>query len=213
MDVSSPVAIGLVLLIVGAGLGLANALRDRGAPDGVTRWVASVAGGLAYVVAIAWLDPITAIAVSALCALVLALLRAKGATFLRGLRASAAEQSRAELGYPAAATAALALGWATHHGPWLSFAAIAFMAWGDASAGLVRRLLPPGRSQSVAASAAMLCVCALTAALFYRSLAGFAAAVLASVAEAVWPFARSRISDNWAVVASGLGVMIFLGGN
>jgi len=206
-------AIGLVLAMVALGLGLANALRDRGAPQGVTRWIASVVGGFAYLLSVFWLDAGAAIVLSAICAALIAAMRFRHAGLLRGLRTDAGEASRAELGYPAAATTALVVGWAMLGNPWLSFVAIAFMAWGDASAGLARMFMANSRYQTLAALATMLSVSVVCAWLFYPTTASLAAAVTASAAEAMWPLTGIKISDNWAVVGSATAVMMLLGGN
>src|SRR5919202_4816809 len=135
-------AIVLVLGMTTLSLVVASVLRDRGVPPPATRWVASTLGGLAYLVAVLWLDRSTALALSAVALLTVAPLRARRASLLRGLRWSPRERSRAELGYCAAATLALAVGWAARQDPRVALLAILFMAWGDASAGLVRDARP-----------------------------------------------------------------------
>ena len=179
----------------------------------MTRWICSAAGGLAYLMAVLWLDVVTAIILSAACGLLIATARVKKARLMRGLRGLPGESSRAELGHPAAATIALAFGWGLGHDAWPSFVAIAFMAWGDASAGLVRWAMRTSGYQTIAAWLTMLSVCVAVAWLSYPHLAGLVAAVVASVAETLWPLTGYRISDNWPVVGSGLGLMIVLGGN
>jgi dolichol kinase len=210
--VSQLVAIGLVLGLTAVSLGAAGALRERGATPSTTRWVAAVIAGFAYLVAVWWLDVWTAIALSTLSLLAIAVLRSRRSTLLKGLRWSAREESRAELGFPAAATVALAVGWAVHDDPWLAFLAIAFMAWGDASAGLVRGLKEGWLPGTVGASATMLIVSLVSVWLVYPSVAAVAAAVVATSAEAFWPLTSGRLSDSWPVVGSALGVIIFLGG-
>jgi dolichol kinase len=210
--VTPPLAVGLVVGLTGLSLFGASALRACGLPPPLTRWVAAVVGGLAYLVAIRWLDVWSAVALSALALGLIALLRARRATLLSGLRWSSQQQSRAELGYPAAATIALVVGWAVRGDPWLAALAIAFMAWGDASAGLVRGLNERSRPHAVAASAAMAAVSLGAAWLLYPSVAGAAAAVVATAAEAFWPLTRSRLSDSWPVVAAALAVTAFIEG-
>lgn len=198
-----------MLLLTGASLGAANVLRDHGAPPSLTRWVASVVGGLAYLVAVLWLDVWSAVALSGLSVLFIAMVRMRRASLLRGLRGSAGDEPRSELGYPAAATVALLVGWAALGNPRLAFVAIVFMAWGDASAGLVRGRMADSWWQAIAASLTMLGVSLGSAWLFYPSVAGLAAAVAATCVEALWPLTRSKLSDNWPVVASALGLMAF----
>jgi dolichol kinase len=212
MGVTPWLAIVLVLLLTGASLTAAGALRDRGVAPHVTRWVAAVVGGLAYLIAVLWLDAWSAVALSVLSVLAIALLRMRRSSLLKGLRWSARETSRAELGYPAAASLALAVGWAALNDPWLAFLAIAFMAWGDASAGLVRGFKEDSLGHTVAASAAMAAVSLCSAWLIYPSVAGAAAALGATGAEALWPLTRSKLSDSWPVVGSALGLVIVIGG-
>jgi hypothetical protein len=100
-------AIVLVVALTGTSLGAANVLRDRAGPTALTRWTASVIGGLAYLVAVLWLEPWMALVLSVSGLVFIALLRLRGTSALRGLR-STSSADRAELGYPAAAAAALA---------------------------------------------------------------------------------------------------------
>ena len=202
----------LIIILTGLGLGFAGVLRDRGVSPAVTRWLASLIGGLAYLVTVRWLDVWSAVAISALTVLLIAGLRRWRAGLLRGLRESVREQSRAELGFPAAATAALAIGWGLFHDPGLAFVAIAFMAWGDGAAGLVRGWRSASTVRNIAASATMLSVSLGSAWLIYPSTAGAAAAVVATGVEAVWPITGSRLSDSWPVVGSTLGLILLLGG-
>jgi hypothetical protein len=204
---SQLLAIGLVLVMAALSLVAASLLRDRGVPPPTTRWLASVIGGFAYVVAVNWLDAGIALALSAVCLAVVAALRARRPCLLRGLRLSPRRESRAELGYPAAATLALAVGCVARHDPRLALVAIACMAWGDASAGLVRDWRPGSLPHRVAASAAMLSVSLASAWLLYPSVAGVAAAFAATGAEALWPLTRSSLSDSWPVVGTALAVI------
>jgi dolichol kinase len=206
------VAIGLVLAIIGVSLGGANTLRDRGVPQPVTRWVASALGSLGYLIAVVWLDAWVAVGLSAFGIVLIAALRARRASLLRGLRGPGRTASRAELGYPAAATVALAIGWGLLDDRWLACLAIAFMAWGDASAGLVRGWIGYAGLRSATASAAMLSVCLGAVWLLYPSPAGVAGALAATCAESFWPLTRNKLSDNWSVVASALGTTSTLGG-
>ncbi|MBM2827243.1 MAG: hypothetical protein HW403_1307 [Dehalococcoidia bacterium] len=155
-----------------------------------------------------WLDVWVAIALSALSLLLIWALRSWRACLLRGVRGGPeGEDPRSEMEFPAAATVALAVGWGALHDPWMAFLAIAFMAWGDASAGLVRAWMNGSRYQAITASAAMLSVSLGSVWIFHPSVAGAAAAVTATFAEAFWPLTRSRLNDSWPVVGSAIGLM------
>jgi hypothetical protein len=208
---NSILAAGLALLSCGVSLTAANLLSDRGAPAPVSRWVAGSIGGFGYLAAITWLDVWMALSLSAAALLAISALRMYGASHLRGLRGSAPSGSRAELGYPAAATLAIAIGWGALGQPRLALLPIAFMAWGDASAGLAR-WLAGARLQAAAASTAMLAVSLACVAALHAGLAGVIAALGATAAEGLWPLTRSRISDNWPVAGSALGLLILIGG-
>jgi hypothetical protein len=177
----------------------------------VTRWTAAVLGGCAYLVAVAWLNVWTSVALSAGAVAIVAVLRLSRANVLRGLWASPSGD-RAELGFPAVATIALAVGWGMLGQPRLAFVAIAFMTWGDATAGLVRGLLDRGPLQQAGPPVAMLAACIGSAWLFYPLPSALPAAVIATAAEALWPLTRSRLSDSWPVVGSALGLMSMCGG-
>src|SRR5207237_1109776 len=143
-----------------------------------------VIGGIGYLGAISWLDRWTAIVLSASALVLIAGLQRRGTSQLRGLRGTRSAESRAELGYPGAATAAMAIGWGALEQPLLALLPIVFMAWGDASAGLARGLVGDARLQAAAASAAMLAVSLGCVAGFHAGIAGGIAALGATAAEA-----------------------------
>ena len=127
-----------IVTIALAGLVTSNIMYDRGVPNSVSRVVAPLLGGLAFLAAVLWLDAGTAISLS--CAMTLFILTVR-LGFRRGLRGVAGDlptQAWAEITYAMAGTVSLAVGWGLLGDRWLAFLPIAFMAWGDSVAGLLR---------------------------------------------------------------------------
>ena len=100
---------------------------------------------LPVLIAILWLEAGTAVALSSMLALLVIGLRLGFPDSLRGLRRSVSTGDWAEIAYPLAATASLSIGWGLLGDRWLAFLPIAFMAWGDSVAGLVRAAVRRGR--------------------------------------------------------------------
>ena len=178
-----------IVLLACSGLVASNFLYDRGAPGRLSRRAAHLLGGVAYLMAVLWLDAWMAITLSgvlALCILVLKLGFRRG---LRGLSRSDSTQDWAEVIYPMAGTVSLAVGWGLLGDKWLAFLPIAFMAWGDSVAGLVRGT-GIWRGKDIGKwppSAAMLGVCLAAAVLFQPYWIGALGAVAATAGERFSP--------------------------
>ena len=189
------------------GLVASNFLCDRGVDSSVARRVASALGGAAFLVAVLWLDAWTAVALSGFLTLFMLILRLGFPRGLRGARGSLPSQTWAEITYPMAGTAGLVIGWGLLGDKWLAFVPIAFMAWGDNAAGLVRATTWGRKVSSIWPSFAMLGVCLVTAGLFQPYWIGAAGAVIATAAERFAPRVLSAWDDNLHVVGMSLVVM------
>jgi dolichol kinase len=197
---------GVVLLALLA----ANVLKDRGVPLDVTRRVLGALGGGVYLAAVLFLEPTVAIVAAVAIAGIFVVLRVSARRHLRGLAGDGRSDRLGELAYPVAAAASLAVGWGLFGDRWLAFVPIAFMAWGDNAAGLVRARWPRTRDTEVWPSAAMLGVCAAAALLLQPFWIGAIGAVLATVAERLHPTTHPLWDDNWVVVAASLPIMTAL---
>ncbi len=198
--------IGVVLLAL-AGLAASNVLYDRGVPSAVSRYVAPVLGGVAFLVAVTWLDARTAIALSSVLAASILALRLGFRRGLRGVHGTLPTQAWSEVTYATAGAASLAIGWGVLGEPWLAFLPVGFMAWGDSAAGLARATVWRDNVASVWPTMAMLAVCLATAALFQPYWIGAAGAVAATAAERRRPMVLAVWDDNVHVVATSLALM------
>ena len=200
-------AIGIVFLAL-AGLVTSNLLFDRGVDPSLSRRVPGVLSGFAFLIAVLWLDPWTAIVLSGALSLFILVLRLTFRGGLRGIRGSLPTQAWAEVTYPLAGTVSLAVGWVLLGDRWLAFVPIAFMAWGDSAAGLTRDFaLRRGKDVNTVPSTAMLASCLAIGVLFQPYWIGALGAIFAAVAERFSPRVLSVRDDNWTVVAASLAVM------
>lgn len=205
-------AISSIVVMVLTGLAVANVLHDRGAANSVPRRAAHVAGGAAYLIAVLWLDAWTAIALSSVLAGCVVVLRLGSSRALRGVSRSDSTRDWAEIAYPLAATFSLAVGWGLLGDRWLAFLPIAFMAWGDSAAGLVRAVMWHGKMEFVLPSVAMLGVCLMAAALLESYWIGALGAITATAAERFRMVAHRVWGYNWVpddpvIVTASLAVM------
>ena len=194
---------GLALL----GLLAANFLRDRGVDASVSRRVAAVLGGGAYLIAVLALDAWTATALSGAIALLVLALRLRFRQQLRGVSGAAGAERWGEIAYPLAGAASIAVGWGVLGDRWLAFVPIAFMAWGDNAAGFVRARVPSALKRNPWASATMLAACLSAATLYQPYWVGVAGALAATAAEGFRPIGHPLWDDNWTIVAASLSVM------
>jgi len=189
------------------GLGLSNLLYDRGVANSLSRYVAPILGGVAFLVAVLWLDAWTATVLSGAMALFILAVRLGSRRGLRGVRGNLPTQAWSEVTYPMAGTVALAIGWGLLGDRWLAFAPIAFMAWGDSIAGLARATIWHSRVASTWPSIAMLGTCLVAAAVFQPYWIGAIGAIVAAAAERRRPMVHALWDDNLHVVAMSLAVM------
>ena len=198
------------VLVALAGLVVSNILYDRGVDSALSRCVASALGGAAFLIAVLWLDAWTAVALSGILTLFILILRLGFRRGLRGAKGSLPSQAWGEITYPMAGVAALAIGWGLLGDKWLAFVPIAFMAWGDTAAGLVRATTRGRKVSSIWPSFAMLGVCLVAARLFQPYWIGAAGAIIATAAERLVPRLATVWDDNLTVVPASLTIMIVL---
>jgi len=200
-------ALLVIVAVVAVGLLSANLLMDMKVPNYMSRKVGHLFGGAAYLLAVLWLDFLTAILVSAALTIALCLARLWAPGLLRGIGGSGRPHAFAELTYPIAATASLAIGWGLMGDRWLALVPILFMAWGDAITGCVRTLVYKREVKGIWGSMAMAIVCLGVAAWYQPYWVGAAGAVTATVAEKLSPIARGWLDDNWVIIATSLASM------
>ncbi len=202
--------LGVVALAL-FGVKGSNYLHDRGFPRSLSRRFAPTVGGFAFLVSVILLDVWTAITVSAIMTVFISLLRLVFSSGLRGVRGTHSAQAWAEITYPLAGTLGLVVGWGMLGDKWLGFAPVAFMAWGDTASGVVRDSTSTNRSPSLVSMSAMLLVCVVVAAIFFRPLwIGFVGGVAATLAERYRPGILGFWDDNLYIVAFSLGIMAVL---
>ncbi len=200
-------ALGGIVTLALTGLVASNVMYDRGVPNSMSRYVAPLLGGLAFLTAVLWLDVWTATALSGVLAMGILALRLGFRRGLRGVEGNLPTQAWAEVTYAMAGTASLAVGWGLLGDRWLAFLPIAFMAWGDSIAGLARATIWRGKVASNWPSMVMLVVCLAAAALFQPYWIGALAALVATAAERRRPMVLNLWDDNLHVVAMSLAVM------
>ena len=160
--------------------------------------------------AVMWADFWMALAIaSGLTILVLAL-RVASPRGLRGVKGDLPTQSWSEVAYAVSLTGSLVVGWGLLGDPWLAFVPIAFMAWGDSAAGVLRRSIRENQRMRELPSLAMLTVCLIAAALFQPYWIAAIGAVVAASAERIRPVRHALWDDNWFVVLTSLTVMAAL---
>ncbi len=192
------------------GLVASNLLYDRGVANSLSRYVAPILGGVAFLVAVLWLDAWTATALSGAMALFILTVRSGFRRGLRGVRGNLPSQAWSEVTYALGGTAALAIGWGLLGDRWLAFLPIAFMAWGDSTAGLARATLWRSNVASIWPSLFMTAVCLGAALLYQPYWIGAAGAVAATIAERKRPRLGVWWDDNAQVVAVSLTTMVAL---
>jgi dolichol kinase len=192
------------------GLAGANYLRDRGVDGQVSRRLAAVLGGGVYLLGVLLLDVWTVAVLSSATALLILGLRLRFREHLRGLSGAETGQRWGEVAYPIAGAASIVLGWGILGDKWMAFVPIAFMAWGDNAAGIVRARIASGGGASLWPSVAMLGFCLGIASLYQPSWIAAAGAIAATTAERFRPSAHPLWDDNWAIVVASLSVMAVL---
>jgi dolichol kinase len=199
---------GIVIVIVLTGLQLANFLHDRGVEKAISRYLAAWVGGLAFLVAILLLDRWVAITIGVFLALLTAAVKLRFASLVRGTEGNTPGQSLSEVSFAASGAACLFVGWGLMSDPVLAFVPIAFMAWGDSSAGVVRWTLLRRRPDSILASCAMFLACSLIGVVVFPVGVALLAASCATLIERVRLVVHNGFDDNWLVAGSCLIVLI-----
>jgi dolichol kinase len=199
-----------VAALVGTGLGLSNLLRDRGVPRSYARYVAPWFAGAAILVAVLSLEAVTAILLAAALTVTMVVLKSFRRTALRGVQGDLATQAKSEITFGLAGTTSLAIGWGLLGDPWLGFLPVAFMAWGDSTAGIVRAKIRRSNVSSAWPSIGMAMICLAVAFLYQPFWIGAAGAVVATIAERKPPRLGVWWDDNAHVVAVSLVAMIIL---
>jgi dolichol kinase len=196
-----------VVVIALIGLAGSNFLYDRGVSRTISRRFAPVLGGLAYLIAVLWLDAWTAIAVTGMLTLIIIALRLGFRNKLRGVRGSHPAQNWAEITYPVSGTISLLVGWGILGDRWLAFLPVAFVAWGDTAAGLARDCISRDNAPSVWTMAAMFAVCLVAAMVFHPYWIAAVGAMVATLAERFRPGIIKFWDDNLNIVAASLTIM------
>jgi hypothetical protein len=199
-----------VTALAGIGLGLsmiAHRTETQGRRSPL-RCLAGMVGGLAFLAQIAWLDAWTAVTVSGILTVLIATVRItrRSATLPPGRP----EQSWAEVTYAFAGTASIALAYGILRDRWLAFVPIAFMAWGDNTAGLARATIWNRQPASHFPSLCMFGVCLVSGLLFRPWWIAAAGGLVATLAERYRPRLIRWCDDNPIVVAASLGIMAAL---
>lgn len=205
----APVAISVALLVCG-GLGLSNLLYDRGVPRSIARRVAPGCAGAAFLIAALWLEPGVAILLALTLTGTLVVLKALRPTAMRGVEGELASQAWSEITFGLAGVVSLAVGWGWFGDPWLGFLPIAFMAWGDSTAGLARATLWRSNVASVWPSLGMGAICLGAAVLYQPYWIGIIGACAATIGERKRPRLGVWWDDNAQVVAVSLTTMVTL---
>jgi hypothetical protein len=198
-------AAGGVVGLALAGLIGSKVMCGRRFPAFWARRAASALGGLAYLIAVLWMEVAVALAVLGALTLLILLLRLVGGSALRGVHGCRSSQAWSEVTYPIAGTLSLAVGWGLLGDRWLGFAPVAFMAWGDNACGLVRDTCGDWIAR-VWPSAAMFAVCLCVAGLIQPYWLGALGAAAATVAERFRPPVPIW-DDNLNLVTASLVVM------
>jgi hypothetical protein len=203
-------ATGAVVALAIAGLAIANLLHDRGVDSSVSRCLAAAIGGAAFLAAVLWLNPWTAVVVTGTMTLFIVTLRLG---FRRGLRGSSGKrpgQAWAEVTFALAGSVSLAIGWGLLGDKWLAFLPVAFMAWGDTAASFTRATFWRNRPATIWPSMVMLGVCLGAAAIMQPYWIGAVGAIVATAAERFRPRIIRFWDDNLNLVAASLIVMAIL---
>ena len=198
-------SIAVVSLVLGA-LVLANYLHDRGVANWVARRLTAVLGGVAFLMAVLWLEAGTAIGVVSALTLGIAVVRVVRRHGLRGVTGDRPSQNWSEVTFAAAGTLSLLVGWGLLGDRWLGFLPASFMAWGDNAAGIARDTFWRNHLTSPWPRVAMAAVCLGAAVLYQPYWAGAVGAVAATAAERYRPKFKFW-DDNLNVAAAALMAM------
>ena len=193
-----------------SGIILANKLLDRFKAAFLTRRIVSIAGGVVYLVAVLLLDKYIALVTIVVISALVITLRLSFSQWLRGALRNPSARDYSEITYLVAGILSLSIGWGVFDDKWLGFLPVAFMAWGDDTAGLARDTICKGRQSRFWPSVVMLITCTGIAFIYHPFWVGAVGAITATITE------RFRINsirfwdDNINVVVSSLVVMVII---
>lgn len=117
-----PLAVSGSLAVAMIGLAASNLLYDRRVANSISRYVAPILGGVAFLVAVLWLETWTAPVLAGAMTLFILAVRLGFRRGLRGVKGDLPSQAWSEVTYALAGTAALAVGWGLLGDRWLAFA-------------------------------------------------------------------------------------------
>lgn len=203
----APYALFLIFLVL-LGLYLSNLAYDSGIKHHLSRKIAHIFGGMAYLVApylfSSWAWPV---ALSGGMVLLLAGARILRPTTFRGTGGSGRKNAIAEINFPLAGTISLLVLWAWLGEPKLAVIPPMLLGFGDSITGIVRSRLYEKETKAWQGSAAMLGTCLLVAYMASPYWIGALAAVAATIAEKLTP-GRWWIDDNITLVLAAVGVIV-----
>jgi phytol kinase len=200
------VTTAIVAFVLGS-IAVANVLFDRGVPQYLSRKVAHVAAGVAFLISPATFDgPAIPIGMALGFTALMAAGRRWKPEAIRGVGGTGREHAIAEIWYPFACAIALAIGWGLLHDPWLGVLPTLFLAFGDAVTGAVRLVVYKREVKGALGSVAMLIVCAGLAFLVHPYWIGLTGAIVATILEYATP-ATPRWDDNPALTIGSAVVM------
>jgi len=203
---SEPLAILLVVTTAASALVVPNLQHDLGSKPGFARFAGGAIGGLGYFLAVLILESLPAIFLSVSATILVAFLRVGFRGSLRGVIAKDGGGRHAEITFLATATLSLCAGWGLLGSPAIAFVPIAFIAWGDNLAGLIRtetgaRLVP---------AVGMLVVCLAVAVPALGAAPAALAALVATGLETARPPLPRPLDDNVLIVSSSLVVLVLM---
>ena len=179
-----------------AGLGISNALYDRGVPHYLARKAAHAVAGLALLLMpllfTSWELPLAS---TLGFAVLLLLARLLHPSVFRGVGGTGRPNTLAEINFPLGCAIGIAVGWAWLRDPWLGVLPGLFLAFGDSATGVVRSWHCKREYKGWCGTTAMLVVCLGLVLLVYPYWAGVAMAVVATAIEKL-TVANRYFDDN-----------------
>ena len=201
------VAIFLVTFIALWSIAMSNALYDEKVPNYLSRKLAHVGAGIAFVLsAIFFNTGWTIFGITAAFAVLIFLAKWLNPTMIRGIGGAGRPDSMAELWFPLACATSIGVGWLWLGSPWLGVLPCLFVSFGDAVTGLVRSRVYRKETKGLWGTWAMLATCLGLAFLVQPVWIGHAGAVVATIAEMVTKATR-RWDDNPALILGSTAVM------
>lgn len=209
MMIVQVVTIGFLASFLTCALAIANILQLKLGSAAPGRALAGMMGGLAYCAGILWLNAWVALTVSVLVLTLLVLGVLTRRSVLGGIQGERSGQRWSEVSYLVGGTLGL-VGVILLQDWRLPLTAIGFMAWGDATASLIRTTTRGRHEGGSLPSSGMVVTCLAVAALVSPYWIGAAGALTASFVERKRLVFHSGWDDNWLIVVTSLSVMAVL---